>query len=368
MITRAFCITFLLLCVSCHKRPEKQLKNDSNFKAYCLDFNWGDGGPNAFAAPGLWADADPAKHIKWYKELGANIIQTFIVSCNGYAWYKNDLVPEQPGLKHDFLREMVKLGHRENMQVMGYLCIGSNTRWGIENPAYSYGHPADRHLPYTDLYLKYLDQLIRDAVKTTNIDGFMIDWFYQPNRKSHNDKWLQSEKELFEELMDQSFPGEDKLSEEAYNQYSRRAIDRCWEVIYNAAKETDPDCIIWLTSFDITHPHIVDSKMFQQVDWLMNEAGDVEQIDQIRNMVATNTKLITCLANWNKKDPVTQVNNAAKNNVGLYGFVKPKENSLMPDAAYYLSSPISSFEGDDKNIATLVRVYNNYPLNYVYRK
>jgi hypothetical protein len=81
-------------------------------KAYDIDFNWGPGGPNAFAKPGLWADADPAKHVAWYKALGANVIQTFCVSCNGYAWYKNGVVPEQPGLKHDFLPEVVKLAHK----------------------------------------------------------------------------------------------------------------------------------------------------------------------------------------------------------------------------------------------------------------
>jgi len=79
-------------------------------KAYCIDFNWGDGGPNGFAKPGLWAAADPAKHVAWYKAMGANVIQTFAVSCNGYAWYKNGKVPAQPGLKHDFLPEMVRLG------------------------------------------------------------------------------------------------------------------------------------------------------------------------------------------------------------------------------------------------------------------
>ena len=32
-------------------------------KAFCIDFNWGEGGPNGFARPGLWADADPAAHV-----------------------------------------------------------------------------------------------------------------------------------------------------------------------------------------------------------------------------------------------------------------------------------------------------------------
>ncbi len=67
------------------------------FKAYCLDFNWG--GRRQFAKPGSWCNSDPAAHVAWYKAMGVNVIQTFAVSCNGYAWYKNGVVPEQPGLK-----------------------------------------------------------------------------------------------------------------------------------------------------------------------------------------------------------------------------------------------------------------------------
>ena len=67
-------------------------------RAFCVDFNWGPGGPNVFAKPGLWADADPARHVAWYEALGANVIQTFAVSCNGYAWYKGGKIPEQSGL------------------------------------------------------------------------------------------------------------------------------------------------------------------------------------------------------------------------------------------------------------------------------
>ena len=87
-----------------------------DIKAYCLDFNWGR--RRSFAKPGTWASADPAKHVAWYKAMGANVIQTFAVSCNGYAWYKNGAVPEQPGLKHDFLTEVVRLGHKEGMQTL----------------------------------------------------------------------------------------------------------------------------------------------------------------------------------------------------------------------------------------------------------
>jgi hypothetical protein len=355
--------TFLSIIIvsSCSKNNTSE--KVESIKAYNLDFNWGEGGPNAFAEPGLWADANPQEHIKWYKDMGVNVIQTFIVSCNGYAWYKNGVVPEQPGLKQNFLPEMVRLGHEEGIKVMGYLCIGSNTRWGMENPDYSYGYPADRHIPYTRKYLGYLDGLIRDAIQKTGIDGFMIDWFYQPNRGSMDGNWLDSEKERYKELMGKSFPGIKELSEEDYNAYSRLAIEKCWNVIYKAAKETNPDCILWLTSFDITHPHIVNSKMFKEIDWLMNEEGDVGKIDSIRTMVGKDTRLITCLASWNKKDPITQVTDASKNGVGLYGFVKPNKNSLMAPIDHYLSSSINSFSGDDKNIATLARIYNDLPLD-----
>ena len=337
-------------------------------KAYDLDFNWGEGGPNGFARPGLWADASPQDQIKWYKDLGVNTIQAFCVSCNGYAWYKNGVVPEQPGLKYDYLPEMVHLGHQEGIKVMGYFCIGSNTRWGLENPDYSYGVPSDRHIPYTEKYLSYLDSAIRDVVSKTGIDGFMIDWFYQPNRSATGGKWLDCEKQRYEELMDEPFPGEDTLSEEKYNKYSRLAIEKCWDVIHQAAKETNPDCIIWLTCFDITHPHIINSKMFREVDWLMNEAGDLNALDTIRGMVGKNTRLITCLANWNKQDAKTVVADAMKTGVGLYGFAKPNSNALLPPIDHYLASPVDSFEGDDRNIATFARVYNGLPVDFVREK
>jgi len=358
---------FTILIQGCDAKKESADELEM-IRSYCIDFNWGEGGPNAFAEPGLWADASPEEHIRWYKDLGVNVVQTFIVSCNGYAWYKNGIVPAQPGLEHDFLPEMVRLGHEEGMEVMGYLCIGSNTRWAMEYPDYSYGYPADRHIPYTQKYLDYLDAIIRDAIKKTGVDGFMIDWFYQPNRSSNEGNWLESEKKRYEELMEKSFPGVEELSEADYNSYSRLAIEECWNVIYKATKESNPNTKIWLTSFDITHPHIINSKMFKELDWLMNEEGDLSKIDSVRSMVGENTRLITCLANWNKKDAKSVVVDAIEAGVGLYGFTKPDENSLLPPIDYYFSSPIDSFSGDNRNIATFARIYNNLPLDFIEEK
>ena len=96
-------------------------------KAFCIDFNWG---PNAASTPGMYAQADPAEHFRWYRDLGANTIQTFCVSYNGYAWYPSGVAPVTPGLAHpDFLGEMVNLGHKSGMLVMGYFTLGANPWW-----------------------------------------------------------------------------------------------------------------------------------------------------------------------------------------------------------------------------------------------
>ena len=63
-------------------RPEGRIQS------FCIDFNWGANGPNGFPAPGTFAHADPAVHYRWYRNIGVNVIQTFCVSCNGYASYR----------------------------------------------------------------------------------------------------------------------------------------------------------------------------------------------------------------------------------------------------------------------------------------
>ena len=333
-----------------------------DIKAYCLDFNWG--GRRAFATPGSWAGADPAAHVAWYKAMGANVIQTFCVSCNGYAWYKNGVVPEQPGLKYDFLPEVVKLGHKERMLVMGYFCIGANTRWGQEHPDLSYGTPTGCHIPYTDEYLSYLSAAIGDVLRRTGIDGFMTDWVWQPQRKPTGGKWLECEKKLYAQLMGEAFPGEDKLSKKQEVAYNRKAIDRCWKTIHKAAKDANPNCIVWLTSNNPTNPDVVNSDMYKEVDWLMNEGGDLKRIKAIKPMVGKDTRLITCLANWNGQDPTKVVPEALKAGVGLYGFAKPGGNSLLP-LETLLARPVSELKGDDRNIAVLARAYHGASIDSV---
>lgn len=36
------------------------------------------------------------------------------------TWYDSDIVPKVPGLRSNFLKDLVDMGHREGMKVMGY--------------------------------------------------------------------------------------------------------------------------------------------------------------------------------------------------------------------------------------------------------
>jgi hypothetical protein len=344
------------------------ITEDESIRAYNIDFNWGEGGLNGFAKPGLWADANPTDHVNWYAALGCNVIQSFAVSCNGYAWYKNGIIPEQPGLKYDFLTEEVKLAHKKNIKIFGYFCAGSNTKWGLEHPDLSYGIPSRPHIPYTTQYLDYLCASIEDAIRKTDMDGIFIDWLWNPGATMEPYpplKWMDCEQIMFKELMDQVFPGKNKITPEIELQFRRKAIDRCWKRIRETAKKTKPNCIIWLTSCQLTSKDIEGSVMLKEVDWVLNEAGDISTTSSVHNMLGKHTRLVTCLANWNKQDPAKVIPAAIKEKVGLYGFTKPVSGSMMPPVDYYLSKSIDSLKADERNIGALARAYNNLPLDYV---
>ena len=359
-------IIFLVIFSKCNTPSGNE--NFEPIKAYDIDFNWGEGGPNGFAKPGLWADANPEDHVNWYADLGCNVIQSFAVSCNGYAWYKNGIVPEQPGLKYDFLTEQVKLAHKKNIKVFGYFCAGSNTRWGLENPDLSYGIPSSPHIPYTTTYIDFLCASIEDAIKKTDMDGVFIDWLWNPGTTMEPYpllKWIECEQVMFAELMNQQFPGKDKITPEIEQQFRRKAIDRCWKRIKQTVKTTKKDCIIWLTSCQLTSKDIAGSDMLNEVDWVLNEAGDILTTESIRSMLGPKTRLVTCLANWNKQDAAEVIPAAIKENVGLYGFTKPVSGSFMKPIDYYLSRSIDSLKSDERNIGALIRTYNNLELSYV---
>ena len=52
LLFASYAILFVLVLLSCSEKKISSSKVEE-IKAYNLDFNWGEGGPNAFAAPGL---------------------------------------------------------------------------------------------------------------------------------------------------------------------------------------------------------------------------------------------------------------------------------------------------------------------------
>ena len=336
-------------------------------KAFCIDFNWGEGGPNGFAKPGLWADASPEEHVAWYGGLGCNIIQTFAVSCNGYAWYKGGRVPPQPGLKYDFLADTVKLGHSRGMKVMGYFCVGANTLWGQTHTNLSYEAPSSPHIPFTTEYLDYLCASIEDALQRTSMDGFMIDWVWNPGDLDGTRlRWLGCEQQMYLELIGEAFPGKDKITPESELEFRRRAIDRCWERIRTTTKRENPDAVIWLSCCNVSSPVVVNSKLFKEVDWFMNEATDPKTFRQVAGMKGPHTRLVQCVVGWGDAHDARRIlSGGAARDLGIYGFAKPGHNSLPLPIVEYRSRSIESFQGNDRNIAVLARYYTGASLEIV---
>lgn len=342
----------------------------SRANAFCIDFNWGPGGPNGFAAPGLWAEADPAQHVAWYAKLGANVIQTFAVSCNGYAWYKGGTIPAQPGLKSDFLPEVVRLGHQKKIRVMGYFCVAANTRWGQEHPDLSYGTPSTFHLPLTDAYLDYLSTAIEEALLKSGMDGFMVDWLWNPSDDARRDarkgEWLEEEKKLFTALTGKPFPTSGVPAAEHRLEYERKAIDRCWRRIHDTAKRVKPDCVIWLSCYDVRNPQLAGTSVLKEVDWMMDESGTPEAMRAVASQLGPHTRPMLCLVGWGDRHDARRVLSDPENQAyDVYGFAKPGDNSLPLPIDECLSKPIDAFQGNDRNIAALARYFNGKPFPFV---
>ena len=325
--------------------------------AFCIDFNWQVRGNDLwFAAPGHWAGADPAAHVKWYKDIGVNCIQTFVLSCNGYAWYKGGPIPEQPGLKSDFLTDIVRLGHERHMLVMGYYCIGANTLWGQRHPDQSYGTPSGMHIPLTKTYVDYLCTSVEDALKKTDIDGFMLDWL-----ANTSGKWLDCEKTMYAELMGVPFPGAGKVSAADKATFDQRAVERCWTRIRDTARRVKPDCILW--------PNGLHHMNLKGVDWLLNEGPEVQATKAAAQQLdGRNVRLIQNQVGWPNHDARKVFSKAQYRMWDFYGFAAPYENSLPLPATEYLNRSPDDFQGadrmtiNDRNIAAMARFYTGRPV------
>ena len=331
---------------------------EERIKAFCIDFNWG---PKGFAPPGMYAHASAAEHFEWYRELGVNTIQTFCVSCPGYAWYRSGIAPVQPGMRGDFLKELTALGHAAGMRVMGYFCVGANTYWNEQHPQLSHPFPSAIAIPFTTEYLDYLCAVIEEALTKTGIDGFMIDWVYNASHFYVDKKyeWLACEKRMYAELFDAPFPGDEAMDEARINEFNRRATERCWNRIHKAAKTAKPDAILWLSCYDLRHPMLKDSRMLKEVDWLMNEHPDPAYLDAARKAAGPKTQIIQCICGWgDKHDAGRFVRDVRFADTGLYGFARPDEKTTLPPE---IDAADGAAKGNARNIAIIREAFAATP-------
>jgi hypothetical protein len=297
-------------------------------KAFCIDFNWAKG---AASPPGTYAQADPAEHVRWYQDLGANTIQTFCVSYNGYAWYPSEVAPVTPGLKHpNFLGEMVELGHKAGMKVMGYFTLGANPYWEKLHPDLVDGADADYiKIPMTLEYLDYFCRCVEDAMSKTGVDGFMIDWVRPTQHKS----WLACEKEMYRQLMTEKFPESGPPSAAAVLEFDRRALDRAWRHIRWTVRATRP-AVIW-TNHPILkneYPLWTGHRLLKEVDWVLNEAPDLEHLEWLRQQVGSKTLIVQNLCGWEGHD-ASAWKKIDPRTFGFYGFAKADETTTLLDPA-----------------------------------
>jgi hypothetical protein len=334
-------------------------KTARRLTAFCIDFNWAPGGPNGFALPGTYSQADPRVHYQWAKDLGTSVIYTFCVSCDGYAWYKASTVaPVEPGLKYDFLHDIAQLAHRDGKLAVGYFCAGANTYWGLKHPDQSYGTPSAVHIPYTREYLDYLAACIQDVLTKTEIDGFQVDWMYSPPMlmEEKQVRWMPCERQMYAELFGRPFPGKDKIDAAETLEFQRRALKRCWRRIHDAAKAAKPDCILWLTCFDLRHPQLAGTGILREVDWLVNEHPDPAFLDAVRKEAGPHTRLWQCLCGWGDQNRPQRIAADPKYaDLCLMGFAAADPATTLP---YTAKSSNPSFAANARNIETLRQVFH----------
>jgi len=296
-------------------------------KAFCIDFNWGDQGA---AEPALYAQAEPAEQVRWYQDLGANTIQTFCVSYNGYAWYPSEVAPVTPGLRHpNFLGEMVELGHKARLKVFGYFTLGANPYWEGRNSELVHGNDSDYiKIPLTLEYLDYFCRSVEDALKQVDIDGFMVDWV----RPTQHRNWLKCERQMYQQLLGERFPGAGQPSKEAALAFDKRAIDRAWRHLKWVVQATRR-VKIWTN-----HPFLDEERelwqghrLLKEVDWVLNESPNTEWLDWLRRQVGPDTLIIQNLCGWEGHD--AQIWRKIDTKVfGLYGYAKADGTTTLPTA------------------------------------
>jgi hypothetical protein len=298
--------------------------NPRDIRAFCVDYNWDSLG--RFASPGLYGHADPRALVRWHAGLGANVLQTFCVSHNGHAWYQSRIAPVTPGLRGDFLRDVAELGAEAGMLVFGYFSPGANSAWGHAHPELHHrGIWNWRHVPLSTTYLDHLCALVAEALRHAPLHGLLIDWLWNPDPR-----WIPVERAMFTELLGDPFPADGVVPDEVVLEYQRRAVARAWRRLFTAARDANPDVVLWLSCDNIASPVIAGTPVLREVDWLMNEHPEPARIAAARAAARPDTTLIQCLCGWGEHDAAAIARSLGDQPLGHYGFARPDPATALP--------------------------------------
>lgn len=306
----------------------------SDIRGFSIDLNWDlFGRPTS---PGLYRHADPQAHVDWYSELGANVIQSFCVSYNGYAYFPSELAPVVPGMAK-FFNKQIQLGHQRSMKVMGYFCLGSNPFYITQRPSdewynlqgdgFDFGNAHSAHsIPFSDRYLDFFCSVIREALERTEMDGFMIDWFRILRAKT----WIGAERHLWKQLMGEDFPTCGAPPEKEILEFDRRQFENAWVRIRDTVSETRP-ALIW-TNHPFTRaddPVWTGHRLLKEVDWVLNESPDFGILGWLQNQCGPQTKIIQNICGWSDHTPDSW-KEVDQSRFGLYGFAAANPDTTLP--------------------------------------
>ena len=295
-------------------------------KSFNIDFNWHEG---KAAAPGVFAGADAKKIVDWYAELGVNNFWTFMTTYNGYAWYPSKVAPVTPGLESNFMKDTTDLGHKKGLEVFAYVCLGSNPRLEAEKPEEARRYKGNYiNMDFTDEYLEYFCDVLKEGLRAADIDGIVIDWFREPAGK--RPFWLDSEKMLYKQLTGEDFPISGEPGDDEVIEFDRKLLEKAWKKIKGTVDSTRKVKIWTNQPFEkiddpIWNGHI----LMNQADYLLNESPNVELLSWIRSQAGEHTTVIQDICGWANHDAsIWKTIDTGK--YGLFGFAPADFETCLP--------------------------------------
>lgn len=289
--------------------------------AFCIDFNWDR--LDRFSSPGLYGSADPVQHIDWYESLGVDVLQSFFATINGYSWYQSDLMPATPGAEQ-FMTRLSNLARSRGISPFGYFAPGGNLQWQRNHPDQSRDIPGLWHIPFTERYTDFCARLIEEALDRVDVDGFMIDWLWNPEPI-----WTPVERELYVELFSEPFPSS-APPQDVVEEYGRRAVQRMWNTIRDTAKAYSPSTVLWLSCNNLTSPQLTGVSVVHEADWLMNEHPDPSALEIVRSLKGPHAQLMQCVSGWGAQHNALDLLQGGNPELGYYGFARADELTTLP--------------------------------------